>query len=193
MRFWIRIAYLLGMLLISACTTTQHMSKRDESFLTDYKLGATAITWRLNPSLGIRITRTESGYSTPTVTAEDRAKAQEGIQQLMTTISSLSVAEFTARLQDKGKTVVPSIREAETMITILPVQGLTNCRGSRCNNFLAVEVSVSDLGARKVVWTGGFKVGPLANDPNTGLQMERQLVEGFADAVMLALRKERFI
>lgn len=192
MKTGIRIAFLICVFLIAGCMATQHMSKRDESFPDNYKLGPTAITWRQNPSIDIQITRRSSG-SKPTITAEDQTLAQNEFRQLMSTISTLSVAEFTARLKDKDQAVVPSFQDAKTLIAIMPVKGLTDCTGERCAHSLALEVSVIDIASRKVVWKGGFKVGLSVFDKAAGLTVDHQVVESFAGAVMLALRKERFI
>ena len=168
------------------------MSIREESAPFNYKISDVQVVWRQNSSLEIQISRVAQGYK-PTVTEEDRAKARDGFQYLMTAISPVSVAELSARLKDNGQTVVSTTQNAKTLIRIRPVKGLTECGPVLCTHNLAMEVSVADLASRKEIWRGGFRVGMPVFGELAQNTVDPRIVESFVDSIISALKRERFI
>ena len=174
------------------CTTTQRMSIRDENTPLNHKIGAVYFLWQPSPSFDIRITRVVQGYK-PTITDTDKAKAQEGVRQLIAAIGSESVYELSSKLKQHGQTVMPTAHGAKTLIRIVPVKGLTECNGLGCTHDLAIEVIVTDIALRKEIWKGGFKVGLSALDQFAGNKVDHRVVESFVDSIISALKRENFI
>ena len=152
----ITIACLVGLLLISGCTTSVSSVKADTKNIKQIELAT--VKWQFNPRMNIKIKKVSKGSAV--ITQYDRAFAAKGASNLINQFSTHLYNKLSLEFEKRGSKTkkwgdgVPST----SILTVQATSAYSELNPGVCNQHsLMMDVVLIESG--KYVWEGKFKVG----------------------------------
>ena len=184
---------LLAVVLLCGCSTTVLGSKKIEAY--DKKISSPGVMWQTNPKLSLQIKKTAGLASLAEISSSNIADARENLGQLLRILSRQGTSVVSAKLNANGvlattlaNDAVSVAKSTQYVIKVFPEFAGSECSALHCSHDVGLIVTVSDLGLKKMVWQGAFKVGAPLGAPVT-----EKLLDSFADSLVSQLQKAKLI
>ena len=187
------IVLLLAVALLPGCATNVLGSKKMEGY--DQKISSPGVMWQTNPNLSLEIKKTAGLASLAEISSANKADSREHLGALLRILSTQGTRVVSSRLNAKGvlattlaNDAVSVAKSTQYVIKVYPDFAGSRCSALECSHDVGLLVSVVDLGLKKSVWQGAFKVGaPL------GLAVTDKVLDSFADNLVFELQKANLI
>jgi hypothetical protein len=184
---------LLVVALLAGCSTTVRGSKKLDAY--DQKISSPGVMWQSNPKLSLQIRKTAGLASLAEISSGNIADARENLGALLRILTRQGTSAVSARLNANGvlastlaNDAVSVAKSTQYVIKVFPDFAGSQCSALGCSHDVGLIVTVTDLGLKKTVWQGDFKVGAPMGGPVTD-----KLLDSFADSVVSELQKANLI
>ena len=161
----------------------------------DQKISSPGVMWQSNPNLSLKIRKTAGLASLAEISSGNIADSRENLGALLRILSRQVTSAVSARLNANGvlastlaNDAVSVAKSTQYVIKVFPDFAGSQCSALSCSHDVGLIVTVSDLGLKKMVWQGAFKVGAPMGAPVT-----EKLLDSFADSLISELHNANLI